>query len=81
MNKKNIEHDIRGQICPANLLIALKSMNTHREELRLGQVRLLFRTDSRDATLTIPDAAANMGYAVSVTKEPDGYVISVESTE
>ena len=81
MEKKIIEHDIRGQICPANLLMALKSINMHKEGLKLGTVGLLFRTDSRDATLTIPDAAANMGYVVSVTKQNGGYIISIDSAD
>ena len=81
MEKKIIEHDIRGQICPANLLMALKSINSNREGLKQGAVALVFRTDSRDATLTIPDAAANMGYAVSVTKLDSGYTITIEAAE
>lgn len=81
MEKKIVEHDIRGQICPANLLIALKSINAHREELKQGAVALVFRTDSRDATLTIPDAAANMGYSVTVAKQDNGYAITVESAQ
>lgn len=76
---KLMEFDIRGQICPSTLLIALKAMNLHREGLRSGEVKLAFRTDNRDATITIPDAAANMGYGVSVEKEEGYYVIVVEA--
>ncbi len=76
---QTIEFDIRGQICPSTLLIALRELNTHRERLRRGEVRLAFRTDNRDATVTIPDAAENMGYGVQVTKTDDGYVVLIDN--
>ncbi|HEY6838832.1 MAG TPA: sulfurtransferase TusA family protein [Geobacteraceae bacterium] len=76
---KLMEFDIRGQICPSTLLIALKEMNLHRDALRSGEVQLAFKTDNRDATITIPDAAANMGYGVSVEKEEGYYVIVIEA--
>ena len=74
---QTIEFDIRGQICPSTLLIALRELNNHKERLRRGEVRLAFKTDNRDATVTIPDAAENMGYGVRVTKTEDGYIIAV----
>lgn len=75
--KEVIEFDIRGQICPSSLLIALKEMNNRKVEIRNGTVELTFKTDNRDATVTIPDAAENMGYGVSVTKEADYYLIVI----
>lgn len=75
--QKVLEFDIRGQICPSTLLIALREMNDRREELRTGEVRLVFKTDNRDATVTIPEAAGNMGYGVDVAKEADYYLITV----
>jgi TusA-related sulfurtransferase len=77
--RKVINFDIRGQICPSTLLIALKEMNRHKEGIRNGEVGLLFKTDNRDATVTIPDAAENMGYWANVAKEGDYYLITVDN--
>ncbi len=76
---KVIHFDIRGQICPSTLLIALKEINRHKEGLRSGEVVLLFKTDNRDATVTIPDAAENMGYGANVAKEADYYLITIDN--
>ncbi|ABQ28461.1 hypothetical protein Gura_4318 [Geotalea uraniireducens Rf4] len=78
-NQRVIELDLRGQICPSTLLRALKEMNGHRQELKSRSVKLVFKTDNRDSTITIPDSAVNMGYEASVTKEADYYRIVVES--
>jgi TusA-related sulfurtransferase len=78
---QTIEFDIRGQICPSSLLLALRELNTHKERLHRGEVRLSFRTDNRDATVTIPDAAANMGYGVRVTKTDGAYIVLVDNGE
>lgn len=63
-----IEFDICGQICPSTLLVALREINKNIGELNSGSVRLLIKTDNRDATNTIPGAAANMGFQVDVSK-------------
>lgn len=73
-----IEFDIRGQLCPATLLIALKELNRCKEQLHNGEIQLAFKTDNRDATITIPDAAGNMGYGVDVRRVDDCYLIVVE---
>lgn len=73
--------DIRGQICPSALLTALRTLNTHRESLREGQLRVTILTDARDATETIPQAARNMGYCVRVTAEKGVYTICVWARE
>ena len=73
-----MEFDIRGQICPATLLIALKEVNRCKEQLQNGELQLVFKTDNRDATITIPDAAENMGYTVSVRRVEDYYAIVIE---
>lgn len=78
-NQRVIEHDLRGQICPSTLLHALKEMNIYRQELKNRSVKLVFKTDNRDSTITIPDSAVNMGYEASVTKEADYYRIVVEN--
>jgi len=71
--------DLRGQICPATLLKSLKQLNEMRGDLGSGASRLTILTDHRDATVTVPEAAGNMGYAVSVRKEDRHYVITVEA--
>ena len=69
---ETIEFDIRGQICPSSLLVALKEVNARADMLRQGSVKLCFITDNRDATTTIPESAFNMGYTATVEKK-DGY--------
>jgi TusA-related sulfurtransferase len=66
------EIDMRGQVCPSTLLVTLDNINRNQEELRNGKVRLLIRTDNRDATTTIPGTAENMGYEIEVMPK-DGY--------
>ena len=78
LSAETIELDIRGQICPSTLLMALRAIATHQEALRAGKGKLTIRTDNRDATATIPEAAINMGYSVTVEKEEGGsYLILV----
>jgi TusA-related sulfurtransferase len=70
--------DIRGQICPACLLVTLREIYEHREVLNSGGVRLVIQTDHRDATRTIPGAVSAMGYHVSVSKVRNYYEIELE---
>lgn len=72
-----IEHDIRGQICPATLLFALREINAHAAGLEDGTVKLKIMTDNRDAITTIPESVENMGYAVAVTKGDGYYLIEI----
>jgi len=72
-----IEMDIRGQLCPSCLLLALKMVNQRHSGLRSGLVRLIFLTDSRDATGTIPAAVDNMGLSTRVSKLAGYYRIEV----
>lgn len=74
---QNVEIDIRGQVCPSTLLFALKEINARSGELRDKSVIISFLTDNRDAVVTIPESASNMGYAVSVIKRDGYYVIEV----
>jgi TusA-related sulfurtransferase len=67
-----IELDIRGQICPSSLLMALKKVNEHAARIRNKEVRLCILTDNRQATASIPKAAGNMGHKVTVEKH-NGY--------
>ncbi len=76
---KSVHLDLRGQVCPATLLKSLKCLNEMKAELGAGAARLTILTDHRDATVTVPEAAGNMGYAVSVAKEDRHYVITVEA--
>jgi len=72
-----IKFDIRSQICPATLLIALKEINHHSSQLEEGKVKLIFLTDNRDALTTIPESVSNMGYSVKVIKNENFYSIEV----
>jgi len=72
-----IEFDICGQICPASLLVALRELNKYSSQLMDGTVILLFKTDSRDGTHTIPEAASNMGFKVDVHKCQRYYTITI----
>lgn len=72
-----IDCDLRGQMCPSTLLSALREVNTRRRELRSRAVTLCFRTDNREATVTIPDAMQNMGYEVAVVRRGAHYEITV----
>ena len=74
---ETIEFDIRGQICPSSLLVALKEVNSRAERLQQRDVQLCFLTDNRDATVTIPESATNMGYGVSVEKKEGYYCIVI----
>jgi TusA-related sulfurtransferase len=73
--------DIRGQVCPSSLLITLRALNQSIAELRSGDQRLRVLTDSRDATITIPNAATNMGLNAQVEKLPVGHYEVVISNE
>jgi TusA-related sulfurtransferase len=74
---RTIELDIRGQICPSTLLVALREMNNNIDELNAGCARLFIRTDNRDAINTIPEAAGNMGFQVDVCKTGAAYTILI----
>jgi len=72
-----IDVDMRGQVCPATLLVAMDSMNRHREVLLSGAARLRIKTDNRAATNTIPATAQNMGYEAWVRKDKAYYEIII----
>jgi TusA-related sulfurtransferase len=74
---QTIEFDITGQICPSTLLLALREINRNITDLNSGCLRLLFRTDNRDCTNTIPEAVGNMGLRATVQKIDSGYMIMV----
>lgn len=74
---RTIELDIRGQICPSTLLVALREMNNNIDELNSGCARLFIKTDNRDCTNTIPEAAENMGFQVTVSKSAGAYTILI----
>lgn len=68
-----IIHDIRGQICPSCLLFTLREVNKQRDALKNKQARIIIKTDNRNATSTIPEAIASMGYTSTVAKKETGY--------
>lgn len=74
---ETIDLNILGQVCPACLLVVLKALNQHEQNLRSGKTRLLVRTDHRDSTRTVPDSARKMGYLVDVKKTGQHYEISI----
>ncbi|MBI5558661.1 MAG: sulfurtransferase TusA family protein [Deltaproteobacteria bacterium] len=75
--QERIDIDMRGQVCPACLLVAMDTMNKYRAPLLGGKVRLCIKTDNREAITTIPTTAQNMGYATRVTKMASYYEICV----
>lgn len=76
-DKRIIEHDVRGQICPSCLLIALRELNEQQAHIKRGQSEFHILTDNRHSTTTIPNAVSNMGYAVDVRKEQGYYRIVI----
>ena len=72
-----LQFDLRGEVCPATLLRALHEVNARKWDLRRGAVALCFRTDSREATVTLPDAFLAMGYRAQVSREGSAYLIAV----
>lgn len=75
--KDELELDIRGQVCPSTLLTTLKEVNGNFDRLKAGTLRLVVKTDARDATGTIPPMVKSMGFAVSVLKEQGYYTIVI----
>lgn len=76
--EREIELDILGQVCPACLLVVLRTMNDHRVELKSGKARLVIKTDHRDSTRTIPESAGKMGYNAAVNKKGNYYEIIID---
>ncbi|PLX48471.1 MAG: sulfurtransferase TusA family protein [Desulfobulbaceae bacterium] len=79
--QKNIEIDMRGQVCPSTMLVALEAINKYGDELHGGMEQLCILTDNREATNTIPDIAVNMGYAVQVDRQDSFYRITLSCAE
>ncbi|OGR01472.1 MAG: hypothetical protein A2511_00795 [Deltaproteobacteria bacterium RIFOXYD12_FULL_50_9] len=77
---QTITLDVRGQVCPATLLVALENMNTHRSALLGGAAKLHIMTDNREATVTIPGTARAMGYTVAVVHATGYYTIEIWRT-
>lgn len=73
MSPKESILDIRGQVCPSSLLITLRALNQNADALRHGRLILRILTDSRDAIVTIPNTALNMGFQAKLEKLPQGY--------
>ena len=74
---KTIVHDIRGQICPSCLLYTLREVNVQRDALKNRNLHLIIKTDNRDATSTIPEALASMGYDHTIEKKDGYYTIEI----
>ena len=69
---ETVEFDIRGQVCPSSLLLVLREVTRRSPDLAAGGLSIVILTDNRDATGTIPEAVANMGFRAEVQKS-DGY--------
>lgn len=69
--------DVRGQVCPTVLLLALREININKAALKSGALTLSILTDNRDSTLTIPDSVSMMGYEARVLKEEEYYRIDI----
>lgn len=76
-DKDLIKLDMRGQICPSCLLVALKEVNERQAALRSGQCTMHILTDDRQSTSTIPNAVSTMGYKVDVEKVQGFYAIKI----
>lgn len=72
-----IEQDVRGQICPSCLLVALRNVNEQKDRIKSGEADFHILTDNRHSTATIPNAVNNMGYSVEVRKEQGYYRIVI----
>lgn len=75
----NNEHvlDIRGQICPSCLLIALKEVTSNADKINNKELTIRILSDDRHATSTIPDAVHSMGFSTNVNKTDAGYEILI----
>lgn len=72
-----IEQDVRGQICPSCLLVALRNVNEQKDRIKNGEADFHILTDNRHSTTTIPNAVSNMGYSVEIQKEQGYYRIVI----
>jgi TusA-related sulfurtransferase len=71
--------DLRGHICPSTLLKALRELNSHKNVLKSQALTLVFLTDNRDSTVTIPQTAENMGYSSKIVEEQNYYRIEISA--
>lgn len=81
MEQKTIRMDIRGQICPSCLLLALKEINENIDEIKRGEREICILSDDRNATATIPDAVMKMGLSTAVEKSDEGFEIRIYKEE
>ena len=77
MEHNIIKMDIRGQICPSCLLLALKEVNANIGAIKRGDSEIRLLSDDRHATATIPDAITKMGLSTSVKKSDEGFEIRI----
>ena len=74
---QTINLDIRGQLCPSCLLLALKELNQHGAAIRAGSVEIVVTTDDRQATASIPATAERMGFRTEVVRLDGSYRIRI----
>jgi TusA-related sulfurtransferase len=76
-----ILEDVRGQICPSCLLVALRHLNANKDRIKKEGSEFHILTDNRHSTTTIPNAVSNMGYDIDVCKEEGYYRIVIKSSK
>lgn len=69
--------DLRGQICPSTLLVALREVNSAKGKMKEESFCLRFLSDNRSSVTHINDAVSSMGYRVEVGKTDDYYSIQI----
>ena len=74
---ETLQLDIYGQVCPSCLLQTLKAVNQNGQAIRDGKLEILVLTDDRQATATIPEAVAKMGYGSDIDRTDQGYQIRI----
>jgi len=81
MTIETVELDIRGQVCPSCLLLALREVNIRHAALHAGQVQVAVLTDNRHATGTIPETVRDMGLFAKVDKLDGYYRVVISKSE
>ncbi len=76
---RTVTIDIRGQVCPASLLVTLRKINEIKDDIQKNGARLEVLTDNRDSVGTISEAAFNMGYDVGTEKRDGGYMMVISA--
>jgi TusA-related sulfurtransferase len=81
--KKELEDetiDLRGDVCPYPLIMAIKRVSAVEDRLRSGRIILKFIVDHPPSTKSIPREAKKRGYQTEIEKTGAAeWVITVKS--